>query len=71
MLRGMPEPDTHADAEVLIVGGGPAGLALACALDTAGIAPLVLEQQPIERLRAPAEDGRDIALTHRSRRVLT
>lgn len=62
---------TNQDAEVIIVGGGPAGLALACALDAAGIAPLVLEQQSVEPLRAPAEDGRDIALTHRSRRVLT
>ena len=71
MLCGMNTPSTKQAAEVIIVGGGPAGLALACALDAAGIAPLVLEQQPIEPLRAPAEDGRDIALTHRSRRVLT
>jgi len=71
MLCGMNTPIAHQDAEVIIVGGGPAGLALACALDAAGITPLVLEQQPVEPLRAPAEDGRDIALTHRSRRVLT
>lgn len=71
MLRDVPEATHCADADVIIVGGGPAGLALACALDDAGFAPLVLEQQPLERLRAPAEDGRDIALTHRSRRVLT
>ena len=61
----------HRDAEVVIVGGGPAGLALACALDAAGVVPLVVEAQPIEPLREPAEDGRDIALTHRSRRVLS
>jgi ubiquinone biosynthesis UbiH/UbiF/VisC/COQ6 family hydroxylase len=71
MLCGMNTAILNQDAEVLIIGGGPAGLALACALDAAGIAPLVLEQQAVEPLRAPAEDGRDIALTHRSRRVLT
>lgn len=67
----MSAPVVHRDAEVVIVGGGPAGLALACALDAAGVVPLVVEAQPIEPLCAPAEDGRDIALTHRSRRVLT
>ena len=34
-----------ADADVLIVGAGPAGLALACALDAAGVSSLLLEQQ--------------------------
>ncbi|MGE0032156.1 MAG: 5-demethoxyubiquinol-8 5-hydroxylase UbiM [Steroidobacteraceae bacterium] len=66
----MPGDTLKHDADVLIVGAGPAGLALACALDAAGITPLVLERQSIEPLRAPGEDGRDIALTHRSRRVL-
>ena len=66
----MPGDALKHDADVLIVGAGPAGLALACALDAGGITPLVLERQSIEPLRAPTEDGRDIALTHRSRRVL-
>jgi ubiquinone biosynthesis UbiH/UbiF/VisC/COQ6 family hydroxylase len=66
----MPGDVLRTDADVLIVGAGPAGLALACALDAGGITPLVLERQSIEPLRAPAEDGRDIALTHRARRVL-
>lgn len=66
----MSTPLASHDAEVVIVGGGPAGLALACALDAAGIDPLVFERQPAVRLRDPVEDGRDIALTHRSRRVL-
>ena len=67
----MSAPIAKRNAEVIVVGAGPAGLALACALDAAGIAPLVLEKNATETLRAPAEDGRDIALTHRSRRVLT
>jgi len=57
-------------SEVVIVGGGPAGLALAVALAQAGIAGTVLEQQGAAALEHPAEDGREIALTHRSRRIL-
>jgi ubiquinone biosynthesis UbiH/UbiF/VisC/COQ6 family hydroxylase len=57
------------DADVLIVGAGPAGLALACALADAGICAHVLEQAPRDSLIDPPEDGRDIALTHRARRI--
>ncbi len=60
-----------ADANVLIVGAGPAGLALATALADAGLSPLLLEQQPLAAIAEPAEDGRDIALTHRARQVMT
>lgn len=64
-------PDTHCfDADVLIVGAGPAGLALAAALADAGLHALVLERQSRDALAAPAEDGREIALTHRARGIL-
>ncbi|MBL8327198.1 MAG: 5-demethoxyubiquinol-8 5-hydroxylase UbiM [Rubrivivax sp.] len=56
--------------QVVIVGAGPAGLALAVALSQQGLRSTVLEQQPVEALADPPEDGRDIALTHRARRVL-
>jgi ubiquinone biosynthesis UbiH/UbiF/VisC/COQ6 family hydroxylase len=59
-----------ASPDVLIVGAGPAGLALSVALAQAGIACTVLEQNTLDSLLQPAEDGRDIALTHRSRRIL-
>lgn len=65
--------DTFIDttiADVLIVGAGPAGLALATALAQAGIASNILEQAPLASLVEPPEDGRDIALTHRARRIL-
>ena len=64
-----PPPDRSA-SDVLIVGAGPAGLALACALADAGMSVHVLEQQPLAAIEAPAEDGREIALTHRSRRLM-
>jgi ubiquinone biosynthesis UbiH/UbiF/VisC/COQ6 family hydroxylase len=57
-------------ADVLIVGAGPAGLALAIALAQAGIASTVLEQASLASLADPPEDGRDIALTHRARHIL-
>lgn len=60
--------DTSSD--VVIVGAGPAGLALSVALSQAGLRCTVLEQAPLESLAHPHEDGRDIALTHRSRRIL-
>lgn len=56
--------------DVLIVGAGPAGLALSCALADAGLSPRVLEQAPRERIENPAEDGREIALTHRARGIM-
>ena len=55
---------------MVIGGAGPAGLALSVALGRAGIASEVLEQAPLASLADPPEDGRDIALTHRSRAVL-
>jgi hypothetical protein len=52
--------------DVLIVGGGPAGLSLAIALAQAGLQATVLEQQGAAALADPAPDGREIALTHPS-----
>lgn len=52
--------------DVLIVGGGPAGLSLATALAQAGLQATVLEQQGAGALADPRPDGREIALTHPS-----
>jgi ubiquinone biosynthesis UbiH/UbiF/VisC/COQ6 family hydroxylase len=62
-------PTTSA-SDVVIVGAGPAGLSLACALADSGLSACLLEQQPLEALEAPADDGREIALTHRSRGLM-
>lgn len=56
--------------DVIIIGAGPAGLALATALARSGITSRVLEQQPLAAIEAPRDDGREIALTHRARRIL-
>lgn len=66
----MPTADSF-DADVLVVGAGPAGLALGVALADAGLHALLLDQQPRAALESPPEDGREIALTHRARRVMT
>ena len=57
-------------AEVLIVGAGPAGLSMACALADAGIKSCVLEANGLASLQNPADDGREIALTHKGIAIL-
>ncbi len=57
--------------DILIVGGGPAGLAFARALNGAGLRIAVVERQPAGLLASPPVDGREIALTHRSVATLT
>jgi ubiquinone biosynthesis UbiH/UbiF/VisC/COQ6 family hydroxylase len=59
---------THRD--VLIIGAGPSGLALACAFSREGLKVTVLEKLSAAVLADPPPDGRDIALTHRSQAVL-
>lgn len=59
---------THRD--ILIIGAGPSGLALASALSREGLDVTVLEKLPASVLADPPPDGRDIALTHRSQAIL-
>lgn len=58
------------DYDVIIVGGGPAGLAFARSLNDQGLETLLVERQPYAALADPAYDGREIALTHGSRAIL-
>lgn len=66
--------NTHATipdkCDVAIIGAGPVGLALARALSAQGLRSVVLEKQPLEAISSPQPDGRDIALTHLSRKIL-
>lgn len=56
--------------DILVVGAGPAGLSLACALRESGLKVTLLEQQSRDTLEQPAFDGREIALTHHSRQLM-
>lgn len=69
MLTPQPTlPNSHhpAPSDVLIIGGGPAGLSLASALAQLGLYATVLEQHDASVLADPPPDGREIALTHPS-----
>lgn len=56
--------------DVAIVGAGPVGLGFARSLSGSGLSVRLLEKQPLDALRVPAFDGREIALTHTSRGLL-
>ncbi len=56
--------------DIVIVGGGPAGLSLASLVGGHGLRIAIVDEWGEEQLAAPAPDGRDIALTHRSVQIL-
>lgn len=56
--------------DIAIVGAGPAGLCFARRLARSGLSILLIEQQSLDTLRDPPFDGREIALTQRSTRIL-
>lgn len=56
--------------DVAVVGAGPMGISFACALAANGMSVALIDKQPLESLREPAFDGREIALTHASREIL-
>lgn len=58
------------DHDVLIAGAGPAGLCLARALSGCGLRIGLVEPQPEATLADPPFDGREIALTQHSARIL-
>lgn len=52
--------------DIVIIGAGPAGLSMAVSLSRLGLHCTVIEKQPQDKVAKPAEDGREVALTHRS-----
>lgn len=57
--------------DVVIIGAGPAGLSFARSLKESNLRALIIERSGIADLEAPAMDGREIALTHLSKKILT
>jgi len=56
--------------DIAIIGAGPTGLSFACSLRDSGLQVVVIEKQARASLESPKPDGRDIALTHLSRRIM-
>jgi len=57
--------------DIVIVGAGPAGLSFARSLACSSLRIAIIDKQTEEQLALPEFDGRDIALTHLSVRILT
>lgn len=62
--------ETGIETEIVVVGGGAAGLTLAAALGTAGLDTVVIDRAPVAERTAPGEGDRTVALTYGSIRVL-
>ena len=56
--------------DIVIIGAGPAGLSLACSLADTNLKITVIEKQSVKHLSSPSYDGREIALTHFSKKML-
>lgn len=56
--------------DIIIIGAGPAGLCFARDLAETGLKITLIEKQSESVLAAPPYDGREIALTHLTRRIM-
>lgn len=65
-----PGAQVNQNPDIAVVGAGPAGLCFARALAATGLRITLIEPQPEAALADPPFDGREIALTHRSVRLL-
>jgi len=62
---------TAMDHDIIIIGAGPAGLSFAREMADSNLNILMIEKQSDEILANPAYDGREIALTHLSHRIMS
>lgn len=58
------------DYDVIVIGAGPAGQSLACSLNGSGLKIALIEKQSESVIAEPEYDGREIALTHLSVKIL-
>ncbi|MDC9726786.1 MAG: 5-demethoxyubiquinol-8 5-hydroxylase UbiM [Candidatus Thioglobus sp.] len=56
--------------DIVIIGSGPAGLSFACSMLDTDARVLLIERSDFESISKPQEDGREIALTHLSLKIL-
>ncbi len=56
--------------DIIVVGAGPAGLSFARALKDTHLKILLVEKQSKKQIANPAYDGRDLALTHLTRKTM-
>ncbi|MBC8493225.1 MAG: 5-demethoxyubiquinol-8 5-hydroxylase UbiM [Candidatus Thioglobus sp.] len=56
--------------DIVIIGSGPAGLSFACSMLDTNTKVLLIERSNFESISKPQEDGREIALTHLSLKIL-
>lgn len=56
--------------DIVIIGGGPAGLSFACSMIEADLKVLLIERSSADSISNPKDDGREIALTHLSLKIL-
>ena len=69
MVKTTHKKHAH-DFDILVVGGGPVGLGFASMMAPLGCRIGVIEKQPLGKIAHPADDGREVAVTHRSRALL-
>ena len=58
------------DYDIVVIGGGPAGLSFACSMAGLDLNILLVEKSALKSISKPKPDGREIALTHHSRKIL-
>lgn len=56
--------------DIIIVGAGPIGLSMAKALANTGLKIALIEKQNQQSIANPAFDGREIAITHRTKGIM-
>lgn len=56
--------------DIIVIGAGPAGLSFARSLANTDLKILIVEKSSIDQISQPAPDGREIALTHLSVKLM-
>jgi ubiquinone biosynthesis UbiH/UbiF/VisC/COQ6 family hydroxylase len=59
------------DYDIIIIGAGSAGLAAAISLADTGLKLAVIDKQPLHSIAEPILDGREIAISAATKRILT